>query len=82
MEQHPLLTHDQLVDWLIYHCPLQDSGVTSRPFLVSYSSHKYSTNILGQHDTPWGAYYEVAHHITMDVFLHREVTDLYWYWTI
>lgn len=88
----PLLTHDQLVDWLIYHVPLKDSALMSkfakpgawdqRPFFVYYvpqSGHWYKIASTGT--TPLEAYQRAATEILRNMSIHREITDLYWYWT-
>lgn len=81
----PLLTHDQLVDWLIYHCPLRENHSLSMdndlaPFIVVYNS--LNLNISVPHYTPWHAYDELATTIEKYTDVLQEITDLYWYWTI
>jgi hypothetical protein len=77
MKKQLLLTHDQLVDWLIYHCPLIDTGLHQTPFSIWYYGH----GLYGAE--PLALYQEVAEHIvSYDRLLHKKITDLYWYWTI
>jgi hypothetical protein len=84
MEKQPLLTHDQLVDWLIYHRPLEDTSSDNYPFEATYHSSVYSMwNMRAAASTPWDAYHKLAKHIVYTYpHVHREITDLYWYWTI
>lgn len=84
MEQQPLLTHDQLVDWLIYHVPLEDNKhLDKSPFYVEYRGRKpmLAWALCGHGATPWEAYDDLALEL-MRHGVHREITDLYWYWTI
>lgn len=82
MKQRPLLTHNQLVDWLIYHCPIVEGGHDLWPFKVRYRSQEFGRGFVSARMTPWDAYEEMAIAIFGDPFVHREITDLYWYWTI
>lgn len=81
MKQQPLLTHDQLVDWLIYHCPLQEHGNNEFPLKVHYHP-RYCVVFSSCHYDPLTIYEEIARAIRRDSIIHREITDLYWYWTI
>lgn len=79
----PLLTKDQLIDWLIYHCPIHESGHNATPFRVAYNPAKSSiTGITCSTSYPPWAYDEIAIYIMQFPEVHREITDLYWYWTI
>jgi hypothetical protein len=96
MKQQPLLTHDQLVDWLIYHVPLQDTAQLStfsnpgvwdqRPFFVQFISPIHGDKlyrVAATGSTPLEAYQRAASDIERTYSqIHREITDLYWYWTI
>lgn len=82
MEQQPLLTHDQLVDWLIYHCPMHDTHQDDRPFGVILKPTNMYIRYAIALATPWEAYEEMAYLIKLEPSVHREITDLYWYWTI
>lgn len=82
MSEQPLLTHDQLVDWLIYHVPLEDGVYNKKPFIFRYVSKQYSSHIFVSNETPWDCYNEAASIISRYALLHQEITDLYWYWTI
>lgn len=79
-KQHPLLTKNQLIDWLIYHRPLKENYTNEYPFAVEYNSLGHGFYTVGM--TPWEAYESMASHITAELLIHREITDLYWYWTI
>ena len=81
-DQYPLLTHGQLVDWLIYHCPLEERQSKEYPFRLRYLSKVETVAIHTIHRTPWDAYWEIAVLIAQFPKVHREITDLYWYWTI
>jgi hypothetical protein len=82
-KQQPLLTHDQLVDWLIYHCPLFESLDNDRPFMVAYQGQSWRCDFTVTGYDPLEMYDNMAHHITQSSQrIHREITDLYWYWTI
>lgn len=82
MEQQPLLTHEQLVDWLIYHCPLINTSSNDYPFKVMYQSTLHGMRFMTLHCDPRQAYEETASRIPNEPNVHREITDLYWYWTI
>ena len=84
MEQQPLLTEDQLIDWLIYHRPIEEGGDEDLPFIVEYRPEKpmlgWSFRSFGM--DPLHAYKQMATEIIKYPTIHREITDLYWYWTI
>jgi hypothetical protein len=71
------------VDWLIYHCPLKDSGLDEGPpFKVKYYPDGYFGAYTCFGITPFHIYKELAFALVRDPNIHREITDLYWYWTI
>lgn len=82
MEQQPLLTKDQLIDWLIYHVPMEESIHEDRPFALRYKPRLYMgcNTVFGAN--PWELYEEMAESMMRNIGIHREITDLYWYWTI
>lgn len=84
MEQHPLLTHEQLVDWLIYHCPLNKTVFDNKVFRIDYRPLTLGVTdrmtVMG--NDPIYMYTELADYIHYYPGVHREITDLYWYWTI
>jgi hypothetical protein len=83
MKKQPLLTKDQLIDWLIYHCPIHESGFNATPFRVVYHPVKSSiTGLMCSTSYPPWAYNQLAIYIMSFPEVHQEITDLYWYWTI
>lgn len=77
MEQQPLLTKNQLIDWLIYHVPIEDSNLSQRPFGLYHAGYNYVC------ENPWDLYDNFAEHIIYsDKPLHERITFHYWYWTI
>jgi hypothetical protein len=77
----PLLTYEQVVDWLIYHVPLYESYVDNKPFTCDWYSMEYQCRITVFGSSPWEAYEEMAAHIMKYPVVYTEITSLYWYWT-
>lgn len=78
-----LLTKNQLIDWLIYHCPLFDTGEVTDPFIISYQGQLWRCDFQTIGSEPLEMYNELALSIIQTSRrIHQEITDLYWYWTI
>lgn len=85
-----LLTHTQLVNWLIYHRPLFDSHDHtsphehySKPFMISYQGEEWRCNFTHVGNEPLEMYNEMASSIIeTSLRIHQEISILYWYWTI
>lgn len=78
-----LLTHDQLVDWLIYHCPLWENWEPNKPFIIGYEGQMWRSGFVLTGDDPLVMYSKLASDIiNSSTRIHMEITELYWYWTI
>lgn len=78
-----LLTYDQILDWLIYHIPLHDTGMTSHPYSVTFIPAQWFfcgtlLKLSYMDENPWRCYEVVAWKIHRDEEVRERLTTLYY----
>jgi hypothetical protein len=80
-----LLTKAQVLDYLIHHCPLQQSELTAgsytpdtTPFRVVFEArYHFIHEMISIQSTPWAAYQVLADMVWRDMDVLPYITELY-----
>lgn len=83
-KQNQEASRRQILDWLIYHCPLYDTRLYTYPFRIVFHSKSWiHTSHVGMFisyigETPWQCYKHAAAVIFADKVLRKKFLKLYY----